>query len=129
MLIGVFIAIGIALLAGALKPGAATVALWGALLLSPVWLWISSEDLGDIPSSRNRRAMMLQCLDYVRESIPAGALIFTENETLLELAYYEGDPLPVSPNGRFTETRLAGRWRVVTRDYQFPSKPELTKRP
>ena len=124
MLIGVFIAIGIALLVGSWRSGAATVALWGALLLSPVWLWISSEDLGDIPASRNRRVMMLQCLDYMRASIPAGALILTENETMLELAYYEGDPLPVSPTGRFTEARLAGRWRVATREYQFVDKAD-----
>jgi hypothetical protein len=96
--------------------------LWGALLLTPLWHWWADQDRLDISSDRNRKELILQCLDYMRAAIPSDAVIFTERETLSILAYYAGhNELPKeSVNWReFSETLLGGRWRVATRDYNY----------
>ncbi len=119
LVIGMFGAIGIAIAAGKLRPGAATATLWGMLALSPLWLWLAPDDPEDIPSNRNRRELMIQARDYMRASIPPGALIFSNGETLLILSYYLGDRYRLDVPTKFFETDLGGRWRVAVRDYTF----------
>jgi hypothetical protein len=77
-----------------------------------------------IENGRNQKWQVLQCLAYMRSTIPAGALIFTERETIDILAYYAGDrDVPPWPNAgkSFSEGILGGRWRVTARDYAFTS--------
>ncbi len=120
LVIGIFAAIGIAIFVQTLRPRAAIVVLAGALLLTPLWYWRGNRDLQDISPDRNGKELMHQCLDYMRAAIPPDALIFTERETLYVLAYYEGHrELPKGDYGRISETRLGGRWRVVTKDYKY----------
>ena len=95
--------------------------LWGALLLTPLWHWGADQDVQDISADRNRKELILQCLDYMRSAIPSDTVIFTERETLWMLAYYAGhNELPKESDTReFSETPLGGRWRVATRDYKY----------
>jgi hypothetical protein len=121
LVVGLFGAIGIAIFLETLPRRLAVALLGGTLLLTPVWHRKADRDLQDISADRNRKELILQCLDYMRATIPPGAVIFTERDTLLVLAYYDGhnqapyQPLP----GQFTETFLGGLWRTAAMDYQF----------
>jgi hypothetical protein len=123
LVIGLFCACGIAIFLETLPRRWAMAMLWGALLLSPLWQWKGDTDLNEIGADRNKKELILQCLNYMREAIPPGDLIFTEHETLDVLAYYAGHhALPERAEGRFSEVLLGGRWRVVTRDYTFDTR-------
>lgn len=121
VVIGTLAAIGIAILLAAWPRRAATAVLWGALLLTPLWLWKADPDPQDIGSYRNRKELIQQCLAYMRTTIPPGALIFTERETMLVLSYYGGqnEALPLTVRGHFLETRLDSRWRVAVADERY----------
>ena len=122
---GLFGGVGMAIFIGLWNPRVATGALWGGLLLTPLWYRFGRvPDSEDISASRNSREMMLQCIQYMRQAIPPDTLIFTERGTLLVLAYYEGDPLPPESVPTFAESRLAGRWRAATRDYVYAAKEQ-----
>jgi hypothetical protein len=125
LVIGLFGATGIAIFLETLPRRAAMALLGGALLLTPLWYWGADQDAQDISADRNRKDLILQCLDYMRAAIPPGAVIFTELETLYVLAYYEGhNELPGGASGQFSETLLGGRWRVVTKDYKYVTPDE-----
>lgn len=125
--LGIFGAIGVAILIETLPRRLAIALLAGALLLTPLWLWKADADQQDIGTDRNRRVFILQTLDYMRATIPPGATIFTEATTLSVLAYYDGHIQPLAEHlpGQFTETLLAGRWRTAAMDYEFT--PEYYK--
>ncbi len=118
---GLFGAAGIAIFVETLPQRLGIALLGGVLFLTPLWHWQADPDGQDISADRNRKELMLQCLDYMRAAIPRGARIFTERDTLLVLAYYDGHnqapqrPLP----GQFTETFLGGLWRIAAMEYQF----------
>jgi hypothetical protein len=121
LVIGLFAATGIAVFFQTLPRRTAMATLWGAVLLTPLWHWRAGQDPQDIGSDRNRKELILQCLDYMRAAIPPDAVIFTEHETLWMLAYYAGhNELPKGSGTRqFSETLLGGRWRVATMDYRY----------
>jgi hypothetical protein len=113
--IGTLAAIGISTLLGVLPQRTATALLWGSLILTPLWLWRASPDPEDIGADRNRKELIHQCLDYMRATIPPGALIFTDRQTMLVLAYYDGETQapPFMLGKNYWETVLEGRWKVA----------------
>lgn len=120
IVIGLFAAIGIGVFLGTLQRRVAIPLVWGMLLLAPLWSRIPLRE--DIASYRHQKGQILQCLDYMRATIPPGSLIFTERETLNILAYYAGhNEFPPWPGAGeyFSENLLAGRWRVAARDYEY----------
>jgi hypothetical protein len=126
LVLGLFAATGVAVFLQTLPRRAAMAILWGAVLLTPLWHWGADQDPQDISADRNRKELILQCLDYMRAAIPSDAVIFTERETLWILAYYAGDnePPKKSVTREFSETMLGGRWRVATRDYTYVTPDE-----
>ena len=123
LVMGLFCACGIAIFLETLPRRWATAMLWGALLLTPLWQWKGDIDRNEIGADRNKKELILQCLNYMRAAIPPGDLVFAEQDTLEVLAYYEGHhALPERADRRFSEFLLGGRWRVVTRDYQFVTR-------
>ena len=127
LVIQFFAAAGVAVFMQGLARRVAIAILCAALLLTPLWHWTASRDPMEIDASRNRRELMLQCLDYMRANIPPGTRIFAEAETALILAYYEGDgfpPLAAFTQGKFFDIPLGGRWRMAARDYIYTSLQE-----
>jgi hypothetical protein len=123
VVLGTLASIGIAIALGALPRRVAIATLWGTLFLTPFWLRSANWDKLDIATDRNGKQLILQCVDYLRATIPPGALIFSERETLLVLSYYYGQTqaLPLTIPGHFSETMLAGRWRVAVADERYPT--------
>jgi hypothetical protein len=120
LVLGIFGALGIAIFVEKLPRRLAIALLGVTLFLTPLWEWKADLDLEDIRPDRNQKELMLHGLDYMRATIPAGSLIFTEIDTLTVLAYYDGHNRPYRPPpGQFTETTLGGRWRIAAVDYQF----------
>ncbi|MBZ5601893.1 MAG: glycosyltransferase family 39 protein [Acidobacteriia bacterium] len=120
LVLGVMIAIGLGIFVGNLPSRISTPLLWGLLVVTPLWLWKADFDPQEIAPDRYRKQLVLDCVDYMRREIPPGSLIFTEQETLLILAYYtEVEHLGLSPPGQFSQVKLDGRWRVAFRDYKY----------
>jgi Dolichyl-phosphate-mannose-protein mannosyltransferase len=125
LVLGLFAAAGIGIFMEQCRPRIAAAILWAALLLTPLWHHYGPEDPQDISTDRFRKQWMIDFREYMHAHIPPDALIFTEGETLLMLAYYEGGVPLVSSRG-FTEVRLGGRWRAVMRDYKYNTPQEYT---
>lgn len=123
IMLDLFAAIGIGIAVGTLPKIVAWPMLCAMLLLSPVWSQTKYQ--GDIADDRNQTQQILDCLAYMRATIPPGELIFTELETVTILSYYAGetDPPWSLYTGKFSDHPLCGRWRVATRDL-FYWKPE-----
>jgi hypothetical protein len=125
ILLGLFGAVGMAICCGSLPGRIALPAVWGMLLLAPLWSLVDVKK--DIPPDRHQKWQLVQCLDYMRTAIPPGSLIFTERETLNVLAYYLGhDQRLPEPGARqyFSENLLAATWRVATRDYFYGTRED-----
>jgi hypothetical protein len=120
LVIGLFVACGIGIFVESLPRRARLAMLLAPPLMAAVWLRFPDGDQGNLPAGRNRKSQMLQCIAYMHEVIPAGALIITDRETLQLLIYYQGGPWPLPrPLGKFVEVPLGGRWRVAWNSYQF----------
>jgi hypothetical protein len=124
LVFGLFAAAGIGILMQQLPPRITAAILWGALLLTPIWHRFAPEDPQDLSADRNRKQWMIECGRYMRAHIPPDAPIFTDGETLIMLAYYQGDGVSPLSSRSFIQTRLGGRWRVATRDYNYATPDE-----
>jgi len=125
---GLFGAAGIAIFLETLPRRAGTLILAAILLLTPLWYWKAEPDVHDISPDRHQRKAMLECVEYMRASIPPSAVIFSEWETLLMLLYYEGHnqvPERREAGQGFFEITLGGRWRAAERDYSYSTAQEL----
>lgn len=119
LVIGLFDVAGIAILIANLPRALAIAMLCGGMLLMPLWE-LKTQPAQQIGSDRNRKEQIFACLDYMRATIPPGAILLVDQETLLELEYYTGEDHREYPEeDSFTEYSLAGRWRLVTREWQF----------
>jgi hypothetical protein len=119
VVLGVLGVVGIAIFLATIPRRTIEPVLWGMLLLIP--FWSLKGDNEDIALNRHDKKQMMQCLAYMREVIPAGAVIFTERETLDLLSYYLGENrlAPWAAPGSFGDSLIDGRWRVATRDYGY----------
>jgi hypothetical protein len=122
LVLGIFGGVGAALCLRMVPRAAAAAILTAALLVCPAWLKSSQEALFVIGPERARRGAVSECLEYMRQTIPPGSLIFTETDTLTMLTYYSGDTKLVEtphPDGFKRAMLDAGRWRVATLAYQY----------
>lgn len=121
--IGLFCACGVAVLVQTIPRRAALALLWGALVLTPLWHARAEPDLQNIEAGRSRKALIFECLDYMRGAIPPHSRIFTERATLHVLAWYKSHhQVPLSPTAPgFSESSL-GPWTVATRDYDYTTR-------
>jgi hypothetical protein len=123
LVIGLFCACGVAIFLQMLPQRAAVAVLCGALLLTPLWYAKADPDPQNIRAPRNQKVLMVECLDYMHRMIPPNTLIFTTQDTLYELAYYEShkDVPLLYVRGQIVESSL-GPWRVAVRDYGYSSR-------
>ena len=120
VMVGVFVACGIAIFIASLPRRARVAILCAPLVMIAVWLGFPDHDQGNLPAGRNRKSDLLECIAYMHAVIPPGTRIFTDRETLQLLIYYEGGPWPLAkPAPVFTDVALAGRWRAGWRNSRF----------
>lgn len=128
VVLGLFAATGIAIFIGTLPRRVGMPLVWGMLLLAPLWERVPLRE--DIAAERHQKSQILQCLDYMRANIPAGALIFTERETLDVLAYYAGhDKFLPWPERSSTSQRTSWRADGVLRHGTTCIRPRLAFTP
>jgi len=89
-LLGILIAITIAVALERAIRSRAWIVLPAAILLIPVWHWVSIADQNNISRDRHNRKIMRAAVDHLRETVPVGALILTERDLRVLLRYYLG---------------------------------------
>jgi len=120
-----FAAMGVAITLGSLPRRMGIASLCAAVLLAPLWM-VYAEPENNIDPTRNRKELLHQCLDYMHAAIPSGATIFTEQETLLIVAFYEGSGVPLRDYSRYLENSIGG-WRVVVHDYDYTTYDQFAQ--
>ena len=120
LVIGIFGAAGVAVFLEFVPRPSRTIIGGAAVVPILIWLFYPHRDMQDIPPWRNRKSQMLECIGYIRATIPPDAPILSDRETLLMLTYYDGSrKAPASGTKYFIMTPFAGRWRVAVRDYKY----------
>ena len=94
-----------------------------AAIAAPIWHAVEGRHKWEVGRIENRKEYMVQALDFLKRSIPPGAVVLTESEFRVVVAYYldhgvrlpEADGTPsVERAGDFN--LLCGRWGFVTLD-------------
>ena len=124
VVLGMFAAIGVAIVLESVPPIFAVIFLCATL--APIPGWGARPSAENMAADRNQKSQFLECVAYLKSAIPPGTVIFAERETLEALAYYDGQDAqpPWPPPGRFSDSQLAGKWRMAARDYMYSTFEE-----
>jgi hypothetical protein len=118
-----FVAAGIAVAVTRVLLRKLSLVVLAGVVVAPVWLIVAPP-----ANSLNKmgRAHMTAALDYLHDVVPSNAIIYTDRETHLVLAYYlqRGQrDLRLPYSERFQETRL-GDYRVVSNAEEWRFMPQ-----
>jgi hypothetical protein len=115
-----FVIAGISLLLGRLAGRRLDAILLAAVIVVPIWHRTVAIPASEYRPSDQKRELMVGAVDYIRDSIPVGSLLFVDWQTAVLLGYYLGrDQIATqfltgsTPRDSFLELHCGG-YRVVS---------------
>jgi hypothetical protein len=119
--LSIFIAAGVAVALEYVIRSRMWIVLPAMLFLIPVWHLTATPDKHNLKKERHQREIMVNAIEYIRETIPPGSLIFTDHETRWQLVYY----LRQRESTRLLTWKLQNDYRLVSFRWVYNTKKEL----